>query len=858
MTAWANYDDVQQQLRSIGLIIDDGLKIASGKKSERCKIDGGDQEKRGWYRLHEWQMEPGVTMLVGAYGIFNGSKSDSFKIELTKKCAGCGADVGLKDKKCPACGQATFKKREFTDEQKAAFKARLEEDRRKAAAERAEEIERASKWATAVWRACTEATPGGHAYLVRKKLSGTGGARIFPGIDGIMLDGGDAKDYRYLATFAGHLVVPLCDATGRVFGLQFIAEKKDDKTGRDKTYWPRGLPVEGHYWLIGGSPKRICLVAEGFATAMTLHEASGQPVAVAFSAGNLLPVAKALNARTKRRARLLICADDDWVQKCKECSTYTPIRQPICAHCGKEHGQINAGIERTKEVTLAFDNAEGFRPVFTVERPADRKGPTDFNDLADLEGLQVVTAQYEQRIADLKWAEAAAPASATALSARPPGAQLGGAGEYLRETLKGLLDVDEACERFALIYGAGGSLFDHQEHILVPKSDVMDILVDHGWREWKLRSDRKVVRLQEVGFDPGMQDPQILCNLWGGWPTKPQSGRCEALLRLLKYLCQEEDKPEHLYHWILCWLAYPIQNPGAKMKTALVMHGPQGAGKNMFFEAIMAIYGEYGRIVDQSAIEDKFNDWASKKLFMIADEVVARQELYHVKNKLKHLITGDWIRINPKNVAAHDERNHVNLVFLSNETQPLVLERDDRRFTVIWTPAKMPPNYYAEVTDEIEAGGIAALHDYLLNYDIGDFKPHTNPPQTKAKTELIEQSMDSTERFWLQWTRGELDGVPVVPCRSRDLYELYKTWCARVGIARPAAEHILLANIGKRADCARSIERYYVTGSTLKQCTFVIPSSTESIYEVGADKKNWFTEGYISFKAGAETWKNAA
>ena len=147
----------------------------------------------------------------------------------------------------------------------------------------------------------------------------------------------------------------------------------------------------------------------------------------------------------------------------------------------------------------------------------------------------------------------------------------------------------------------------------------------------------------------------------------------------------------------------------------------------------MAIYGEYGRIVDQAAVEDKFNDWASRKLFLIADEVVARMELYHTKNKLKSLITGEWIRINPKNIGAYDERNHVNLVFLSNETQPLVLERDDRRYTVIWTPAKLTRDFYQEVLDEIRAGGIAALHDYLLNIPLGDFGTGTEPPMTKAK-----------------------------------------------------------------------------------------------------------------------------
>lgn len=852
MTVYANYDDVLAQLRSAGLLIDDTLDIASGKKSKRCKIEGGDHEKRGWYRLHEWQMEPGVLMLVGAYGIFNGSKSDTYKVELTKKCASCSADVGLKEKTCPSCGKATFKKREFTEEQKAAFKARMEEDKRRAAAERAAEIERTSKWATAVWRASTEATQGGHGYLVRKKLSGTGGARIFPGIDGIMLEGAEQDDYRYLGTFAGHLVVPLCDDTGRVFGLQFIAEKKDAKTGRDKTYWPSGMSVEGHYWLIGGSPKRLCLEAEGFATGVSLFEATGQPVAVAFAANNLLPVAKAINVRTKHRARILACADDDWLQKCRECKTYTPVADPICAHCGKPHGQINAGRERCAEIAMAFDNAADFTPAFSIERPADKKGPTDFNDLHALEGLQVVTAQFEQRIDALGWRESAtAPASAKVF----PGLSTGGAGNGVKDALKGLLDVDEACERFALIYGAGGSMFDHQEHILVPKSDVMDILVDHGWREWKLRSDRKVVRLAEVGFDPSEQDKQILCNLWGGWPTRPQSGRCEALIDLLRYLCQEEEKPEELLHWILCWLAYPIQYPGAKMKTALVMHGPQGAGKNMFFEAIMGIYGEYGRIVDQSAVEDKFNDWASKKLFMIADEVVARQELYHVKNKLKHLITGDWIRINPKNVAAHDERNHVNLVFLSNESMPLVLERDDRRYTVIWTPAKLSVDFYTEVAEEIEAGGIAALHDYLLNYDLGDFKPHTNPPSTRAKRELIEQGMDSTERFWLQWIGSHLEGIPVGPCRSQDLYDLYKLWCNQVGV-KPAAQHILLGNLNKRADCwkSKSAERYYL-GTAEKQAIFIAPTCAE--VPPGMGKKEWLTKGREAFAAGVEAWKSA-
>lgn len=66
---------------------------------------------------------------------------------------------------------------------------------------------------------------------------------------------------------------------------------------------------------------------------------------------------------------------------------------------------------------------------------------------------------------------------------------------------------------------------------------------------------------------------------------------------------------------------------------------------------------------------------------------------------------------------------------------PVVLEEDDRRHCVIWTPARPAGvDYYARVRAEIAAGGIAALHHYLLHLDLGDSPdPGTVPPATDAK-----------------------------------------------------------------------------------------------------------------------------
>ena len=227
----------------------------------------------------------------------------------------------------------------------------------------------------------------------------------------------------------------------------------------------------------------------------------------------------------------------------------------------------------------------------------------------------------------------------------------------------------------------------------------------------------------------------------------------------------------------------------------------------------MMIYGRYGRVIDQSAIEDKFNDWASRKLFLIADEVVARSDLYHVKNKLKAFITGEWIRINPKNMAAYDERNHVNMVFLSNESMPVVLEEDDRRHAVIWTPEKLSRDFYAGVQAEIDAGGIAALHDYLLHLDLGDFDYATLPPMTDAKRELIDLSKDSPSRFVQAFESGDVEGFPaaaaprlLLPALSSDLYELYGLWCRKAGLKalnQPRFANALMRKHGARVERKR-------------------------------------------------------
>lgn len=105
-----------------------------------------------------------------------------------------------------------------------------------------------------------------------------------------------------LRALRDQLMVPARDADGRLHTLQFISP---DGT---KRFLSNGR-IAGCYYAIG-RPDDALLLAEGYATAATLHQATGRAVAACFNCGNLVAVARALRAKFPR-LRFVICADND-------------------------------------------------------------------------------------------------------------------------------------------------------------------------------------------------------------------------------------------------------------------------------------------------------------------------------------------------------------------------------------------------------------------------------------------------------------------------------------------------------------------------------------------------------------------
>lgn len=159
------------------------------------------------------------------------------------------------------------------------------------------------------------------------------------------------------------LVIPIHDLTGTLHSLQFIGP---DGGKRFLT----GGAISGHFALIGSlQGAETLLIAEGYATAVSLHQATGFPVACAFNAGNLLPVAQALRGAYPT-ATLVICADDDqWTDG-------------------------NPGLTQARQ---AAEAVRGFVISPQFERIDDH--PTDFNDLQQQVGMTALKAQLSAALA---------------------------------------------------------------------------------------------------------------------------------------------------------------------------------------------------------------------------------------------------------------------------------------------------------------------------------------------------------------------------------------------------------------------------------------------------------------------------
>jgi putative DNA primase/helicase len=418
-----------------------------------------------------------------------------------------------------------------------------------------------------------------------------------------------------------------------------------------------------------------------------------------------------------------------------------------------------------------------------------------------------------------------------------------------REKRKKKLDTSKLQTLFKnFVYQYGSNMaWDTLHRFPIQISNLRHTFGNDEVRMWLASEKRREVMPDQVVFDPTGKCGPAAVNLYGGLELVPVEGYYAPITDLLMHLVNDD---EVVAQWLLDWIAYPLQNPGAKMPTSVIMHGDEGSGKNLFWECVASLYGEYSKVVGQDQLEDKFNDWISKTLFVIGDEVLSRQEMRHLKGKLKAMISGKTIQINTKMMPVRSEANHVNIVFLSNELQPNALDASDRRYLVVWTPAKRDRAFYQGVANCIASGGREAFMHMLLKRDLSAFDPYAPPPTTEAKNNLIDLGRPTPERFFLSWKAGELP-VPFNTCSSAQAYALYRKWCTAEGEKWPVTQNWFGRMVARVAGDALDIRLVKAAANNTTRMWLVAPPP------VGVDMATWAKDSINAFSEQMNAWKSA-
>lgn len=711
-------------------------------------------KKSAWARLHE-HTSPTTSQryISGAYGIWRGTVNESFTVEAVT------ADWS------PADRAAWLETRKKAD--------------REAAQARSAEAETAADKAQRFWkrsRAFGPATPP-HPYLETKRV-GAFGVRL---------------------GFNDRLLVPVCDVQGTVHGLQYIAADGSKIFGT-------GTLKEGRSHLLGAVTEGQPLAfGEGYATCASAHMATGWPVVTCFDAGNLAPVMAAWR-KLYPELEFLVLADDDrhllprlsarLLDQHGIVCTPAELRESMQRDWSIPDGPtvaLDAGwkadaagvirIEGTLTVNgtvqqLVIENAGQAKAWAAAKKHkarvltpffADRESKaTDWNDLHCSAGLEGVKAQLHEGFD-------APPEKPRANDRAQRGKKGGGEDKGKGGGWGGERDGDMPfMERYTLIYGTT-TVWDEQKRELV-RLEALKVAYGKRVDWWLGHDDRKMVDQAHVVFDPTCRaKPPDWVNLFDRLPLEaPVAGAsCKLLIEHVWNLCQENDE---IFQWVMSWLAYPLQNPGAKMRTAIVLHGrTEGTGKSKLADAMRRVYGRYSTSVGQNELQRDFNDWMSAKLFVIGEEVVSRQDRAHLQGYLQSLIDRPTVQINTKNMPIREEANHANFMFLSNQQVPVLLNPRDRRYTVIKVERMFPPEYFAAIDAELDAGGAEAFYQHLLDFDVRKFNPFTRPIETKDRVHLITLGMQPDQRFMHYWRSGHA-GVPFCCCPSGQLYEAFKAW----------------------------------------------------------------------------------
>jgi hypothetical protein len=268
------------------------------------------------------------------------------------------------------------------------------------------------------------------------------------------------------------------------------------------------------------------------------------------------------------------------------------------------------------------------------------------------------------------------------------------------------------------------------------------------WLEYPKRR-----QYEGIIFSPGKDIPGFY-NLYRGLAVTPIKGDWSLYRQFMREIIAAGNIEN--FNYLLKWMARLVKNPGGERPgVSVVMRGKMGVGKGIFACQYGQLFGSHFlHITNPTHLVHRFNNHLKDCLLCFVDEGIWAGDK-QAEGILKGMITEKHIMVEPKGKDAFQVKNHIHLIFASNNAWVVPAGLEERRFFVLDVSDKRIQDfeYFKAIINQMNNGGREALLYDLLEMNISDVNLR-KIPRTNALLDQIIHTMPTAHKFWLERLRA--------------------------------------------------------------------------------------------------------
>ena len=266
-----------------------------------------------------------------------------------------------------------------------------------------------------------------------------------------------------------------------------------------------------------------------------------------------------------------------------------------------------------------------------------------------------------------------------------------------------------------------------------------------------IKNNPKRIAVEEWIYDPEnykedkkliTQDDKLYLNSYEPSSLDAEEGNIDLWEKLLNHYFNDQMKyREHF----LDWLAFQIQNPGVKIRHALILVSTQyQVGKGSMWRAIKQMFGNHNaKEIDVGQALDKSKGFLTNSQLVLIDEMQSAgkfDEKMKLLNDLKRIITEDHISSRALYIDYKIIKSCTNYLLFTNHVNALSLPNNEVRYWVyVSERARMNDQFYADYHSWLDDGGAKAILYSLKYRDISDsFNPKGIAPDTPYREQMTK------------------------------------------------------------------------------------------------------------------------